>query len=152
MSYRHINQKSMFAYAIVMLVAYTITLFVPVGWGTYFLGLPAYLIVLLTCVARANELDKTDPVTDARRFGFSIMLGLTAMVIIEPVFNSFPRYPRVFGYWALGIIWMTTEGLPPWWDWVTGAWNHHSFFKKLKLFGRSLHGNKAEPPAEESDK
>lgn len=151
MSYRHINQKSMLVYAAVMLAAYTATLFIPIGWGTYFLALPAYLIVMLTCVARANELDKTGPVYDARRFGFSIMLGLTAMVIVEPIFGSYPKWPRVFGYWALSLIWMTTESLPPWWEWVTGAWNHHSFFSKLKLFGKSLHGTKPEPPKENSD-
>lgn len=145
MAYRHINHKSMLVYAVIMLVAYSLTLFVPVGWGTYFLALPAYLITGLTCVSRSNHLIGDTKREDARRFGLAIMAGLTAMVIVEPVFGSFPRWPRVFGYWSLSIIWMTTEGLPPWWDLVSGAWNNLKFIEKCKLFVAALHGRNKEP-------
>lgn len=140
MAYRHINQKTMLVYAAVMLLAYSVTLFMPVGWGTYFLALPAYIIIGLTCLSRANNLVEDNRVSDARRFGFAIMAGVVFMFILEPIFGTFPKWPRVWLSWALSIIWMTTEGLPPWWELVTGAWNHHSMLQKAKLFLKSLHG------------
>lgn len=140
MAYRHINKKSMMTYAAIMLATYAATLFVPVGWGTYVVALPAYLVVGLTCIARANDLVEDTKVADARRFGFSVMAGLVLMFILEPVFGTFPRWPRVFVAYALSIIWMTTANLPPWWEWVTGEWNHHTQLERLKLFFKSLHG------------
>lgn len=140
MAYRHINKKSMMIYAAVMLIAYAATLFIPVGWPTYFVTLPAYLVIGLTCVARANDLVEDSNVADARRFGFSVMAGLVLMFILEPVFGTFPRWPRVFVSYALSTIWMTTANLPPWWDWVTGSWSHHTQWEKVKLFFKSLHG------------
>lgn len=145
MAYRHINHKSMLVYAVVMLAAYTLTLFIPVGWGTYALALPAYIISWLTCVSRANHLIGDTKREDARRFGLAIFAGLTAMVILEPVWGSFPKFPIVFGYWAIAIIWMTTEGMPPWWDLVSGAWNNLKFVEKCKLFVASIHGRRKEP-------
>lgn len=141
MVHRYVNHTSMLFYAAALLVAYALTLFVPVGWGTYIVGLPAYLIILMTCIARANNLDKQGRIHDARRFGFAIMTGTILMIILEPVFGGFPKWPRVYGAWGLAIIWMTTEGLVPWWELVTGAWDGETLSAKLRLFLRSLRGN-----------
>lgn len=142
MAYRHLNHKSVAVYAVALLAAYALTMFLQPGWGTYAIALPAYLIVGLTCFARANAIVGDDVRHNVRRFGFTIMTGLEFMLIVEPIFGSFPRWPRVFGNWALVMIWMTTEGLPPWWELITGQWKEHAFLKKLKLFLKLLHGSK----------
>lgn len=141
MPYRHINQKTMFIYAIAVLIAYTVTDFTPVGWGTYFLVLPAYIIIILTCLARANNLAGDDRVSDARRFGFAVMVGMELLFTLEPLWGVFPKWSRIWTAWALAIIWMTTEGLPPWWQLVTGGWNHLAMSEKFRLFVKSLHGS-----------
>lgn len=140
MPYRHINQKTMLKYAVVLLLAYIVTVAVPVGWGTYFLALPAYIIIILTCLARANNLADDDRISDARRFGFAVMVGMAFLFTIEPLWGAFPKWPRIWAWWALAIIWMTTEGLPPWWQLVSGGWSHLKLLERIKLFIRSLHG------------
>lgn len=144
MAYRHINKKSLVLYAGIMLLVYTLTLFLPVGWGTYFAALPAYLIVGMTCLARANDLVEEGLMQDTRRFGFAIMAGMALMFILEPIGGSFPRWPRVFVMWSLALVWLTTPSLPPWWEWATGAWDHYSLKDKVLHFFRSLHGRAKE--------
>lgn len=144
MAYRHINKKSLVLYAVIMLLAYALTLLLPVGWGTYFAALPAYLIVGMTSLARANDLVEDGMMQDTRRFGFAIMAGMALMFIFEPISGSFPRWPRVFAMWSLALVWLTTPNLPPWWEWATGAWDHYSLKDKVLRFFRSLHGRAKE--------
>lgn len=141
MPYRHMNKKSMLVYAVALLAAYALSVLLSAGWATYFLGLPAYIFVGLTCLARANDLVQVGKLYDARRFGFAIMAGLALLFIFEPLFNSFPIWPRVFFMWALALIWLGTPGLPPWWEWATGAWDHYDLRQKVVMFFKSLHGN-----------
>lgn len=142
MTYRHINRKSLLKYAIVILIAYSLSLFVAPGWITYAIALPAYVIVGLTCLSRANHLDEDTHRADVRRLGFSVMAGLIFMHTVEPIWGQFPNWPKVWMSWSLSMIWLTTEGLPPWWQIVTGAWDDQSFWQKVKLFLKSVHGSK----------
>lgn len=144
MAYRHINKKSLVLYAVIMLLAYALMLLLPVGWGTYFAALPAYLIVGMTSLARANDLVEDGMMQDTRRLGFAIMAGMALMFIFEPISGSFPRWPRVFAMWSLALVWLTTPNLPPWWEWATGAWDHYSLKDKVLRFFRSLHGRAKE--------
>lgn len=144
MAYRHINKKSMLLYAGVILIAYLVMSFLPVGWATYFIALPAYMICGMTAMARDNNLEDGGLLNDARRLGFAIAAGLMLMFVFEPLWGSFPKWPRMFLVWAISLVWLTSPGMPPWWEWATGAWDHYSLRDKLINLIKSLHGSKKE--------
>lgn len=96
--------------------------------GYYLIALPAWVILFITACARLADMDRTQwALTDhVRRLG---MMGVGAMSIIM-VLGPFTRdgwlYPshtwRTCGLsWSWALVWVTTPGMPPWWDFILGV-------------------------------
>lgn len=97
----------------------------PRDWVTWALSLPALAVVLITSMARAQDIRGNDLRSFVRRMGF-ILAGSGAMSLaLAPVLgytNSFPSWRAVILYWGFALTWLTTPGMPPWWKYISGEW------------------------------
>lgn len=125
--------------SITVLLVYTMTVVFPPGWASYLVGLPAYLILSLTALARANSIKPTQLGAhwDLRRMGLAVVMGVSVMYIFGPVFNDFPSWRSVLLSWGVSLVWVTTPGMPPVWPWHTPQdpehldWSWGGFWKSL---------------------
>lgn len=96
------------------------------GW--YFLSVPAYLVLIITAAARLADLGKQhmDPIHHVRRIGL-MGVGLIAAVLlvtpwtIDRWFYSPPTWRAAVLAWSWSLVWLTTENLPPWYDYILGV-------------------------------
>ena len=110
--------------AIALFAGYGLTLVVPTGWLTYFVLVPAAAIVLVTCVARLNDIkpDQKEKRWHVRGVGF-ILAGTGAVTFLTVPFTEpslFPSWKSVILMWGLALTWLTTPNMPPWWKYITG--------------------------------
>lgn len=137
------DPKSLVIAAIIVLAIYFVTLVAPMGWVSYVVGVPAFIINGLTALARANDLNHEldDSHWNVRRFGLALAGGASLMLIIGPVLDSFPSWRTVILCWGVALVWLTTKGQKPWWTWITGDWDRSVSIKEhVRRFVRSLFG------------
>lgn len=96
------------------------------GWGSYFAALPALAIIIVTALARLDDigLDKKTPNWQARRFGL-ILSGVGAVYLLAGPFSEeavFPSWIAAMFAWGVALTWVTTPQLPPWWKYITGEY------------------------------
>lgn len=97
----------------------------------YLLTVPAWIVLVITATARLADIGpKQWKLRDHfRRLGL-IGIGVIAAVGLATPFTmdswiyDEPDI-RYFGVsWAWAVVWMTTEGMPPWWDYILGVHRH----------------------------
>lgn len=96
------------------------------GWASYFVTFPALVAILVTCLARLDDigLDKRAPNWQARRFGL-ILVGVGCVYLLVGPFSEEAVFPSWIGSmlsWGVALTWVTTPQLPPWWKYITGEY------------------------------
>lgn len=97
----------------------------PRDWRAWAVSLPPLSVIVITALARADDIKGTDFRCFVRRIGF-ILAGAGALSLaVAPVLgytNSFPSWRAVTLYWGFALTWLTTPGMPPWWKYVSGEY------------------------------
>lgn len=97
----------------------------PLDWRTWALSVPALIIIMLTAIARAQDIRGVNRRCFVRRMGF-ILAGAGALSLaLAPLLgytNSFPSWRAVVLYWGFALTWLTTPGMPPWHRYISGEW------------------------------
>lgn len=93
------------------------------GWLTYIASFPALIGLLITCLARINDISPTLTgwVWQARRFGLAIV-GSTSVAFLYLPFSNYPLFPSWLVtslFWGYFITWLSTPNMPPWYDYIT---------------------------------
>lgn len=94
----------------------------------YFIAAPAWGVIIITATARLADLSPKDW---ALRYHFR-RLGLAGIGTIAAISLAAPITPGHWLYhqtgadsavlaWAWAIVWLTTENMPPWWDYILGV-------------------------------
>ena len=137
------NSKSLVIYSAIVLLIYCITLVVEPGWFTYLVSAPALLVIGLTSLARANDIgeESTETRWNVRRLGLALTGSIALMYLVGPLFNQYPSWRSTLLIWGVALTWLTTPGMPPWWQWVTGEWDKEAdLIQRVKTFMKSLFG------------
>lgn len=92
----------------------------------YLLALPAVLVIMLTAIARLNDLTKKERGIrwNVRRSGF-FFAAIFAIVFVAAPFTESGRdlpvnWVTVLGLYGWAKVWVTTPGMPPWDAYITG--------------------------------
>lgn len=109
---------------IMLVAAYVASLTIPANWFTYLAIVPPSVVVLITALARLNDIkpDQKGKRWHVRRAGL-ILAGIGAMSFIgSPWAHSplFPSWKAVMLMYGLALAWLTTPNMPPWWKYITG--------------------------------
>lgn len=94
------------------------------GWYSWAATVPALLIILVTALARLDDIDvsKTSWHWQVRRIAF-VLLGIGCVYGIGSPFTQTPSFPSWMGCmtgWGVALAFLTTPGMPPWWKYITG--------------------------------
>lgn len=119
------NWKVLVVLALAVITLFVLSMTVPAGWLTYWLGVPPLIIMLMTCVARLNDIGTNcrGGRWNLRRLGF-VLVGLATISLLGmPIFletPDFPSWTETTIRWGVCYVWLTTPGMPPWIQWVWG--------------------------------
>ena len=94
----------------------------PAGWLTYFASAPALLGMLLTSIARINDISPTNKgwVWHARRFGLAL-IGSISLAFLYLPFSAYPLFPSWLVtalFWGYFITWVSSPNMPPWYKYI----------------------------------
>ena len=111
--------------AVVLLMVFTFLPDLHPGWITWGLALPAWLVIIITTLARAKDITGHSKRLVARRVGMALAgAGATALAI-APLLgysNSYPMWYSVITWWGVAFIMITSPQQPPWWRYINGEW------------------------------
>lgn len=107
-----------------LIAAYAGSLLIPANWFTYIVSVPPAVIVLITALARVNDIkpEQSSKRWHVRRAGL-ILAGVGAMSFLTAPWSTpelFPSWKSVILLWGLALAWLTTPNMPPWWKYITG--------------------------------
>lgn len=117
-----------FAVAFGIFVAiYVSSLLIPPGIVTSILILPPALICAATVLARLNDIgvECLGYQWQVRRIGL-ILAGVGSVMMVTGLFvdAQAPTWKMVIFAWGVGLTWLTTPLLPPWWQYITGKYRN----------------------------
>lgn len=127
-----------------VLMIYLLTTLTPDrGWHTYFVALPAIIVVGLIAIARVNHIgnELVGRRWDVRRMGLSIVVSMCFMYAVGPLYDQFITWRATMLFWGVAMVWSTTPGLPPWLPWGDDS-DEPDVDRSTKGFLRSLLGRK----------
>lgn len=112
------------AYVMVLvLCAYLASVTVQDGWLTYLLSVPACAVIIVTALARVNDMsiDMASTAWNVRRAGLILTALFAVSQITVPVFAAdWPSWRTVIGLWGFALVWLTSPNQPPWIQYVWG--------------------------------
>lgn len=96
------------------------------GWGSYFVTAPAVLAIIVTCVARLDDigLEQRAANWQARRLGL-ILTAVGCIYLLLGPFSEDVIFPGWIGgmiAWGVTLTWVTTPNMVPWWKFITGEY------------------------------
>lgn len=107
-----------FAIVLVMLVYALANFGPPPGWLTYCLTLAPLAVILLTSIARINDIsnESVGAYWNVRRCGLILVALFGANIGVAPFGpeQDFPNWWRVVGVWGFALTWLTSPHQPPW--------------------------------------
>lgn len=118
----HANLVAALITAVLVICAYYTTVWLGSSALSYYTALPALLVILITAIARVNDIQK-DQVSkrwQVRRAGLSIIAGASAVLMIAPFAGASLSWGTVALCWGFALTWLTTPEMPPWWRWISG--------------------------------
>lgn len=94
----------------------------------YVLAFPAWLVIIITAAARLHDLGRDQWALrhHVRRIGL-IGIGAVAAIMLATPWTSDhwlyaePTWRSTMLAWSWALVWLTTEGMPPWWDYILGV-------------------------------
>ena len=103
---------------------YVASVTVPAGWITWSACLPGSVVILITALARANDIKPEQSAWHWQVRKAALVLVGTAAIAIScmPFLGSghFPSWIIVALTNGIAGTWLTTPGMPPWWKYITG--------------------------------
>ncbi len=115
---------AIFAAAVILSLFYFITS-VPMGWISWGIAVPAWLIIAITALARLYDIKHLGWHWQVRRIGM-VLAGVGAVTLIAaPLLDEgiwFPTWRAVLLYWGFALTWLTTPAMPPWHKYISGEW------------------------------
>lgn len=116
--------KGMAVAAVLAAVAWVFSSTFPPGLISYLVSLPACAVIILTALARINDIGphRVGWVWQVRRMGLALCGAAAAGFVAGPV-TEHALYPTWMGcamLWGLALAWITSPNMPPWWTYVTG--------------------------------
>lgn len=124
------------ACAALLIIYFTSGVIAP-GLLTWAISMPAVVVVGITAVARANDIQKENSgfVWEVRKFGLALTAGACMFVVLQPFTDSDPvSWRTVLFCYGVALCWMTTPGGQPWIDYITGAYKNDDPPKLAKNF------------------
>lgn len=120
-----------FALAVCCLaVVYSAAAFHPAGPVTSALMIPACVVILLTALARANDIgpEHMGWLWQVRRMGLVLAGSGAVMYMFSPWTEGGEHAPwrAVVLAYGIALAWLTTPVLPPWWDYMTGRYREQN--------------------------
>lgn len=103
---------------VVMLGFYLISTYVPPGAVTFCLSLVSLSMVIVTALARVNDIAKETGWNWSLRRLALIATGASAVGIL--LSNSPPTWENTMLHMGIALTWFTTPGMPPWWKYIAG--------------------------------
>lgn len=93
----------------------------PSMWS-YIVALPALAIILITAIARVNDISKElqSKRWQVRRVGLSVSAGASAALLAAPLAGAYMNWGTTALIWGFALTWLTTPEMPPWWRWISG--------------------------------
>lgn len=129
---RHQARAFLFSVA-VLFFAFGTGSFVEAGWVTSSLMIPPCIIILLTAIARVNDIgpDLMGWSWQLRRVGLVLAAAGAVMYSFSPWTVNGEHVPWRALALAYGVAaaWITTPSLPPWWDYITGKYREQPNLK-----------------------
>lgn len=139
-----------------LLVIYFTSRVITPGLLTWAISMPAVVVVGITAIARANDIQKENSgfFWAVRKFGLALTAGACMFVVLQPFTNSDPvSWRTVMFCYGVALCWMTTPGGQPWFDYITGAYKRDDPPKLAKNFHGRVTGRfpavKRDPPPNE---
>lgn len=111
--------------AFVLITIHGLTTSVKQGWASWGISVPALACVLITAVARIQDITANGPRWFARRIGLLLVASGALALIAAPIVgytNSFPSWRACTLYWGFAITWITTPNMPPWHKYISGEY------------------------------
>ena len=112
---------------------------------SYFFAIPAYVIIILTAVARLADLGRENWELrhHLRRLGLITIGTLTAILLVSPlssndIFDIETEWHRTVFVWGWALVWTTTESQPPWYDYILGVHRRTEQWKGLGYRARLM--------------
>lgn len=105
--------------ALAMLSFYLLSTFVPPGAASYGLSFVALAMVIVTALARVNDIGvRHGWVWNLRRIALITTGAASAGIILmgEP-----PAWKDTMFHVGIALTWFTTPGMPPWWKYIAGG-------------------------------
>lgn len=104
--------------------AWVLSHYYPPGMLTYIISLPAAIMVLLTALARINDIgpEKSSWIWQMRRIGLALLGAGTFTLAVAPFTDNkvYPTWIGVSLLWGLAATWFASPNLPPWWQYISG--------------------------------
>lgn len=97
-------------------VIYGLSVTVPPGWLTGAVVLVAVVFLLLTAIARVNDISEDTVRWHARRLGLLAVVGGCVSVALQVLQGRYPTWGEVGLLIGFVATWATTPNQPPWWQ------------------------------------
>lgn len=117
----------------------------------YFIGAPAWALLGMTAAARLSDMrrDQWSIREHVRRLGMIGVGGMSALMLATPfVVDTRVYSPTTWKLaafaWSWALVWITTPGMPPWYDFMLGVhrrteeWAGHGWRARLLGEWRAL--------------
>jgi hypothetical protein len=95
---------------------YAASLLMPPGWVTGAIALVALMFLVLTAIARVNDITGDTVRWHARRLGLLAVVGGCISVVLQLLQGRFPTWGEVMLLLGFMATWATTPNQPPWWQ------------------------------------
>lgn len=95
------------------------------GWLSWWLSLPPLVIIVITALARINDITATGKRWFFRRLGLLLVAGGALSLGVAPLLGyslGFPSWTNLVLYYGMATTWITTPNMPPWWKYVSGEY------------------------------
>ena len=109
----------------------------------YLIAAPAWLILFITAGARLADMGRAEwAVRDhVRRLGMMGVGTSAAIFLVSPWTEDWwlyaePTWRAALLSWSWALVWTTTPGMPPWWDFILGVHRQTEQWKALGWRGR----------------
>lgn len=118
-------------------LAYLLSWELPQGILSWLCSLPALGIVIITAVARLDDIkpEQHQKRWQMRRWGLMLTAIGAATVAINPIFAGWSSmsWRGAMLFWGFALTWLTTPEMPPWWRFITGSYKTKKVVAEVEI-------------------